>query len=457
MLRLTLVFSIILLGALYSLKGPFYVLLFYLWNAYFTPEHWVWDGDIITALSLSFWLGVVLVATTPFSSARFRFDRRVLVMMLFLGHCALSAAYSEHHAAVWPEFEQFFRIMVVSYLMIALLTDSRRFGLVLLTISLSLGLEAAKQGWVHMLLHPGAVNNNQIRFLGDNNGVAVGMLMLAPLIIVSGQFRKTKGVRNGFKFLAVGVVFRSLTTYSRGGLLAGGVLAATYLARSRGRRIITAALAVAAVGAVVLTMLPEQYWDRMATIFTWSEEESASARMHFWRVAASMAEEHPFRGVGFGAFSFSYDEFDTSEGEYGSVRACHSSWFAVLSELGVVGLALFVTLFVCGFNTCRRIIALVRDHPDNRELQDIGRYAVALRYSLVAFVVGGSFVSLQYNEMLWHLLSLTIALDALARKAALEGTLEAAEPSPEPETRGSPAESPEGDRVDENRVPAHVD
>ena len=444
MLRLILVSLVILVGACYCLKGSFYVLLFYLWNAYFTPEAWVWNGELIVALRLSFVLGVTLLVTTPFSSAKFQFDRRVLLLMLFLAQSALSAVFTEHHDLIWEQFTQFFRIIVVSYLMIVLVTDSKRFGLVLLVIGLSLGLEGAKQGWVHMLLHPGAVNTNRISFLGDNNGVGVGMLMLAPLLLVAGQVRRTRSAQNAFRlgdynggvgmlilapllmvarpqnafrFLAVGVIFRALTTYSRGALLTGGVLAATFLTRVRGRKIVSAAVGVVLIGTVVLAMLPEQYWNRMATVFTWSDESSAAGRPHFWKVALSMADENRLLGVGFSGYSLSYDEYDPSEGEYGTARACHSSWFGVLADLGVPGLLLFVALFVSAFKTCRRVLALTRANPENEALEEIGKYASALRYSLIAFIVGGTFVSMQYNEMVWHLLALSFALDTIARKA----------------------------------------
>ena len=47
MLRLILVSLVILVGVFYSTKGPFYVLLFYLWNAYFMPEAWVWNSELM--------------------------------------------------------------------------------------------------------------------------------------------------------------------------------------------------------------------------------------------------------------------------------------------------------------------------------------------------------------------------------------------------------------------------
>ncbi len=60
MLRLIFVFSIILIGIRFAFEGSFYVLLFYLWNAYFRPEYWVWD-PIIWYLDLSLGIGIILL------------------------------------------------------------------------------------------------------------------------------------------------------------------------------------------------------------------------------------------------------------------------------------------------------------------------------------------------------------------------------------------------------------
>jgi hypothetical protein len=48
----------------------------------------------------------------------------------------------------------------------------------------------------------------------------------------------------------------------------------------------------------------------------------------------------------------------------------------------------------------------------------LGHYATGLQSALIAFIVGGSFVSFQYNEMLWHVFGLTIALDHVAASEA---------------------------------------
>jgi O-antigen ligase len=89
----------------------------------------------------------------------------------------------------------------------------------------------------------------------------------------------------------------------------------------------------------------------------------------------------------------------------------HSAWFGVLAELGYPGLLMFVLTVVLSLRACRR----VRKASRKGELPDtMGAYAIAFESSLIAFIVGGSFVSFHYCEMLWHFFALTIALERVA-------------------------------------------
>jgi O-antigen ligase len=138
---------------------------------------------------------------------------------------------------------------------------------------------------------------------------------------------------------------------------------------------------------------------------------STLGRIHFWNVAVSMANDHPLLGVGFNAYQAAYDDYDTSESEFGTSRSVHSAWLGVLAEMGYPGLLLYISIVGLSFAGCRR----VRLKAARGEVPpELGRYAVGLEAALVAFAVGGSFVPFQYCEMLWHFFALTMALEAVA-------------------------------------------
>src|SRR5207247_2726291 len=154
-----------------------------------------------------------------------------VLLLLFLMHTFISTMFSNYSADCWPYLIQFVKAIVITYLIVILTTDIVRFRLLLLVMGLGLGVEQGKQGWVYLIFPPGSNNTNSLPFLGDNNGVAVGMLMLVPIIAYLARTTQRTWTRWGYWFLLVGCLFRALTTYSRGSFLACGALGGVYLLR----------------------------------------------------------------------------------------------------------------------------------------------------------------------------------------------------------------------------------
>src|SRR5262245_26478435 len=111
MLRLVFVLSIVLAGGLLALRGPFFGLLFYVWNAYFRPEVWVWDtgGDLISSLKLSYLAGAYVVVASLLWRVRHRLTVRAVMLVAFGLHtlaCAIVAEDRGHSLAAWQEFSK---------------------------------------------------------------------------------------------------------------------------------------------------------------------------------------------------------------------------------------------------------------------------------------------------------------------------------------------------------------
>ena len=420
MLRLIFVFLIIAFGSFASIFSPFYALLFYLWNAYFRPDNWTYGG-LIASLNLSFLIGAYLVLATAFSRPRLRVGVRIVLLALFFADTLFSTTQSEHFYYSWPAWIEFSKVLIVSYVIILLTNDRTRFRYVLLIVAISLGFECAKQGWAQLYRAPGAANNNPIPFLGDNNGVAVGTMMLVPILSALAQTATRRWEAFAHRFVLIGVFLRGITTYSRGGFLAAAVLGIFSLARARKK--IRAFVGAGVIVAIVLTVMPQAFWDKMNTIDA-SESEldnSAAGRLHFWVIAREMADAKPLTGVGFSAYNPAYSAYNhpTQYGEFSGDRSSHSIWFGVLADLGYPGFLLFIALFGSSMWSLWSISRKMRRDP---ERQDIRIYANALLTSLATFAVGGTFLPLQYNEMFWHFMALGITLRFLAQEQPSEAT-----------------------------------
>jgi probable O-glycosylation ligase (exosortase A-associated) len=428
MLRIIFVSTILIIGVILALQNAFNALLLYLWIGYFRPETWVWT-EFFYLVPTSFVVGAYLLFRSAFSGVRFRFDFRAAVLAALLIVSTFSTFTSDHFEFSIAYQRDFAKTLVVSYLISVLTTDLKKLRLVFLTICLSLAFESAKQGWAQLILNPGGANNNMLAILGDNNAVAVGMLMLVPMLIALARTASRRWERWGHYFLTVGIVYRAISTYSRGGFLALAALGLMHTLRSpyRVRTLVAAAL----VAVLTLSVMPDAFWDRMSTITVEEGQErdvSAGGRIHFWRVALLMAQDQPLTGIGINAYTQAYSNYDTTGGAFGFNRSVHSAWMGILSELGYPGFVLFVTAIVLAFAACRRARRLAKKGLVPEEL---GHYGTAIEAALVAFSVGSTFVIFQYVEMLWHVIGLSTVVHYLTQKElAAKDTAAARQASP---------------------------
>jgi probable O-glycosylation ligase (exosortase A-associated) len=443
MFRTVFVVAILAVGWGFALQSPLYAACLYLWIAYFRPESWAWS-DIFSTLNLSYIAGIYLVLRTLMSDVKFRLDLRTSLLLLFLADALLTAWLGLNSTVSMSYWQEFAKMVVVSYLLTLVIRTTADLRLILLVIVLSLGFEAGKQGWAQLVLNPGAPNMNSVPFLGDNNLVAVGMAMLLPIVAALGA-TASGWQKRFFQFLSVGVLYRGISTYSRGGFLSFATVGAMHFWRSQHKFKTAAAVVVATM--LVLPVLPQKFWDRMSTITAPADQrdDSQQSRLHFWRVAVAMADDRPLLGVGHHGYERAYNTYDWTQGQYLTNRAVHSTWFGVLAEQGYPGFALFITIVFTSWLACRRVRVWSRHGEISPAL---GQYAIGLETALLAFIVGGSFVSFQYCEMLWHFFALTVALERVAvheRAAAFDTT--AAEAAVDNNLPPTPAAPPEPDFV----------
>src|SRR5688500_14192423 len=118
-LRFIFVFAIILVGTVFAMQGPFYALLFYLWNAYLRPVSWSY-GPLSQSLTLSWVIGIFLLGVTALSMPQLRLNARSGLVILFFLHSLLSAFHAENPEWSWNSWVMFSKVAVISYLIVVL-------------------------------------------------------------------------------------------------------------------------------------------------------------------------------------------------------------------------------------------------------------------------------------------------------------------------------------------------
>ena len=102
-----------------------------------------------------------------------------------------------------------------------------------------------------------------------------------------------------------------------------------------------------------------------------------TGRPELWREALRQSRYDRVKGTGAGTFPFTHYRFRVSGGV---VKHAHSQWFNVLSELGVVGLVLFVAAMVL-------FVAAAVGNPFSRRRDALHPVLVAMQAGVIAFLV----------------------------------------------------------------------
>jgi putative inorganic carbon (HCO3(-)) transporter len=430
MLRSLIILAILIPGFFAALRNRYVALLMYLWFALFRPQDWMWID--ITSLRLSMVFGIVLLvpafATGLFPNATHPLS---IGMIVFLCSSVISQIGAVRPDIGWVWIDFLFRLMLACMLLVTLTSDSKRVVGVFAVIGGSLGFHAAKAGLAFIVGGGTRFADGLAGAFVDNNGYALGTVMIMPLLLATAQNMErlvpAEGLirdwlRRGFYLSVPLCMFAVIGTYSRGGFLS--LSAALLVFMMLQRRRFTAFASLAVVLALVLTFvpLPESYTERLQTIHTYKEvgEDSALSRPHFWKVGINMGLSKPF-GVGLRQYEAAYDKFDFLYGRFGSKRAVHSAHVQVFAEQGFLGALVWVGLFAWASIACLRIRSRSFNERLSREDSKLlFTTANALLTSMTAFLVGGSFLALALNDVTWLTFGMVAAVDRLSVRMCAE-------------------------------------
>jgi probable O-glycosylation ligase (exosortase A-associated) len=420
MLRSLFVVAVMVPGVYFALRNRFAALLLYIWFGLFRPQDWLWID--VTSLRLSLMFGAILILpsflggiwpniTHPLSIGTFAF--------LLTGLIAQFGAIDPELGWQWFDFQA--RLTLISLMTVSLITTRQRLLLVVAVVGGSLGFHAAKAGLASALGGGVRFYDGLAGAFPDNNGYALATVMIMPMLLVTAQNLvedRYKWIRRGFYASVALCGITVVSTFSRGGFLALAVAVLTYIMLQRRRLVVLLGLGVLAGVAYLAVPIPQGYLDRLETIRTYEkvDDESALSRLHFWRVAMVMADNHVF-GVGLRNYEAAYNQYDFSYGLYGVHRSVHSSHFQVLAELGFPGAFIWMLMFALAFALALRVRRRSR-HPDltSEERRFYFTMANALMVSMAGFIVGGAFVASALNDLTWMTFAMVASLDRLAHQ-----------------------------------------
>lgn len=363
------------------------------------------------------WLGSVALRRRGLPSLFSDRPSVVVLLGLFVVWVGVSLMWAQQSGPVVTELTRFLPLFALFPIIYAAVR-TRRHALLLMAVIIAGAMLSAIAG----ILSPLPPDEQGA---GRLAGAGAGANALAPVLVagavLSAAFAGMSARPIAFRLVAIMAggfcIIGVILTASRGGLLGLGVaLLAGLIFAGRGRRARVVPVVVVAAALTVFYVVafaPPILKDRIA------QPGDGSGRTDIWRVGIEMVKANPVLGVGAGNFKARSPEYVL---EAGLIRrsdlivdrphVTHNIYLQVLSQLGIVGLLLFLSIIAAALTAT--VLAAREFARQKDEQMDLITRAVLV--SLCGMLAAGFFGSWLFSKPLWLLLAIGPTLLALARR-----------------------------------------
>lgn len=303
-----------------------------------------------------------------------------------------------------------------------LVTNTRQLRVLIWIVTFSVCFFGIKGGvWTVMTGGGGRVWGPPGGMLEDNNQLAVGLVILMPMLHFLRQTETHKWLRRLLLVSMVTVAFSILGSQSRGALLA--MLAMAFFLGLKGRYPVRTSLLLFVFVLLAIGFMPDSWTNRMDTMRTYQADTSAMSRIWTWTTLWNAAIDRPLVGVGFSADNQAvFSRYAPLDGDFavfrGMVFVAHSIYFQMLGEHGFVGLGLFLLLGLSTWVTAGRIAGRNKNDPEfGAWMPELMRM---VQVSLIGFAAGGAFLSLAYLDLPYYVMGFVVSAGVLERRRAMQ-------------------------------------
>ncbi len=411
-MRDVLITLLVVVGCVWTLKKPYLGILLWSWISYMNPHRLSWgfayDFPFAQMVALSLFVAI------PFSKSMQKppINALTLVWFAFIVFMAITTFFAYFPEEAFLQYKKILKIQVMVLLTLVLITNIDKLRQLIWVIVLSMGYFSIKGGFFTLLTGGSQrVWGPNGSFIEGNNELAVATLMIIPLMAylysVQSDWRVKYGLLAGmgFSFIA------AMGSQSRGAFIAFAAVGLFFWLKSKQKLLGGMIMVVLGVG--IIAFMPESWHERMDTIQDYEQDGSAMGRINAWYYAINAANSN-LLGVGFD--SWSPETFILYAPNPYDVHAAHSIYFSVLADHGWLGLMLFLLIF---YGTWKKLAKVIKTTHQQPAYQEINVLARMIQVSLIAYWVGGAFLSLSYFDLPWHLVSFGLIVEkVLAEKMA---------------------------------------
>lgn len=387
----------------------FWLINIYLFLEYIRPQTLYPALDVLpfAKIILIITLLLLLLKRSDFTYVR---NAASKLLILFFMVILLSSSFAMSPMVAFQMIPDFIAWMIIYFLIINIVNTEKRF-IVFILFFLLYSFKMSQfslRGWI-----AGGRGYSTWGFGGgpgwfQNSGeFGIQMCIYFPLafyfyMVLKGFWPKWKMM--AFALLPLSGLMGMITSSNRGTLVGGAAVIIWMFLKSRYR--VKAMCAVLLVVVLSFKLIPEEQITRFQQA---GEDKTSVERLDNWKKGLKMAEMYPVLGVGYKNWQIADRQFFDGNG-----LLSHNIFVECLSELGYAGLTVFILLIFSTFANNRetRNITLMNGLDENRFIYYM---AHGLDAALIGYLVSGFFVTVLYYPYFWINLSMTVALNNIAK------------------------------------------
>ncbi len=338
-------------------------------------------------------------------------------LVLFGIWMSVSTAFALAPEHSMPLYVRTLKTMVLALGVATLANTPARIQAVVWALVLSVGYYGIRGGGFVLLTGgQNKVFGPEGTMIEDNNLLGIALVALLPLwnyLRLTSRLRLAKLACLGALVATTLAIFG---TYSRGAIVALGVMVALSAVRSRWgvALIMVGAIVIVAVPTALPSLLPPTWVARMQSMQSLDKDASFNGRIAAWKTSMEIARQRPLTGGGFASTEVNdvVHQYHPNGG-LNSGLAAHSIYFQVLGDHGVVGFVLYAAMVGFALLNTFNVIITTRARP---ELYWANKLARSLQLSVFGFLVGGAALSAAYYDLYLIIFCLSAVLMDYVRR-----------------------------------------
>ena len=380
---------------------PYFGIYLWSWFSFMNPHRLTWGFAYEFPFAQIIAIVILVSMLKARQPIRVPWTRETVLLLVFVIWMFFTTFFAFNSDGAWELWEKVWKIQLMIYITLMLIDTKQKLDWLVWVIVLSLGLYGVKGG-IFTIVEGGTqrVLGPEGSFIGGNNEIGLALIMTIPLMRYLQLQAKNIWIHQSVTGAMILTSIAVIGTQSRGAFVGMAVMGSFLWLKSR-NKLFTLISILVVVGALS-TIMPQEWYDRMATIETFEEDKSATDRINAWRMAFNIASTR-ITGGGFEAFVPWVASIYAPDPE--RAADAHSIYFEVMGEHGFVGFTMFMLLAWFTWDTGNRVRRMARREAQTKWAADL---ASMIQVSMIGYAGAGTFLGLAYFDLYYTLIAIMV-------------------------------------------------